>query len=196
MAIGFSGLPVAQGLARGKRHGSKQIWTVRSHRDRWQPVGISRIGVSGNRELSAHCTWKCRSTKLRSTLRTKPRVSAPGHIKRAGKGGDNLFIIVNNIWAVHLKDARHVSTSCRRSGIRAVRSPHHFTPRNPESRSSESAQSRAHGFGAWSSRRRSGRGALSFSFGRRFRTKSQKGGTVLFRLQFDVIWIPIPARNG
>jgi hypothetical protein len=139
MAIGFSGPTNCPGFSKGKRHGSKQIWTVRSHRDRWQPVDISRIGVSGNRELSAHYTWKCRSDKLRSTLRTKPRVSAPGHIKRAGKGGDSLFIIVNNIWVVHIKDARHISTSYRHSGIHAVRSPHRFTPRNPKSRSSESA---------------------------------------------------------
>jgi hypothetical protein len=65
---GFRGCQVARGLARGSSNGSKQTWVVKSNWDRWQPVGISRIGVSGNRELSAHYTWKCRSTKRRKRL--------------------------------------------------------------------------------------------------------------------------------
>jgi hypothetical protein len=35
-------------------------------------------------------------------------------------------------------------------------------------------------------------GRFRFSFGQRFRINSQKGGTVLCRLQLDVIWIPVP----
>jgi hypothetical protein len=43
-----------------------------------------------------------------------------------------------------------------------VKVPRHLTSRNPEPRSIESAQSRAHGFGAWSQRNMPGEGALTF----------------------------------
>jgi hypothetical protein len=33
-----------------------QIWVVRSSRDRWQPVGISGIDVSGDKGPPIHCS--------------------------------------------------------------------------------------------------------------------------------------------
>jgi hypothetical protein len=48
MVIGFSGPTSCPGFSKGKRHGSKQIWTVRSNWDRWHLVSISGIRVSGS----------------------------------------------------------------------------------------------------------------------------------------------------
>jgi hypothetical protein len=50
----------------------------------------------------------------------------------------------------------------RKSGIGEAKSSRQREPRNPEPRIPDSAQSRAHVFGAWSSRRRPGEGALIF----------------------------------
>jgi hypothetical protein len=33
-----------------------QIWVIQSSWDRWQPVGISRIGVSGDKGPPIHCS--------------------------------------------------------------------------------------------------------------------------------------------
>jgi hypothetical protein len=55
-----------------------------------------------------------------------------------------------------------VTSAYRHLGVRRVKVPRHLTSRNPEPRSTESTQSRAHGFGAWSQRSRPRGGALRF----------------------------------
>jgi hypothetical protein len=55
-----------------------------------------------------------------------------------------------------------VTSAYRHSGVRRVKVPRLLTSRNPEPRSAESTQNRAHGFGAWSQRSRPGGGALRF----------------------------------
>jgi hypothetical protein len=51
---GFSELPNCPRFsARDSSRISQQVWVVRSNWDRWQPIGISRIGVSGKGALSS-----------------------------------------------------------------------------------------------------------------------------------------------
>jgi hypothetical protein len=51
MVIRFLGLSSCPGFStKGSAHSSGQFWVVRSNWDRWRPVGVSRIGVSGDME--------------------------------------------------------------------------------------------------------------------------------------------------
>jgi hypothetical protein len=51
MVIGFSGLSSFLGFSmKGSTHSSGKVWVVRSNWDRWRPVVVLGIGVSGDKE--------------------------------------------------------------------------------------------------------------------------------------------------
>jgi hypothetical protein len=61
--IGFSRLSSCPEFSKRGPHASKQTWFVQSNWDRCQPIGISGIGVSENRERE-FCALQNRDTRF------------------------------------------------------------------------------------------------------------------------------------